>query len=130
MASIGRGRHLLIDCTEVDVDVCLDDKRFLRCLAESAEKAGANVISQVRYHLGHNSPPGFTCAILLDESHCTAHTYSDLGMIALDIFTCGSTDPDMILQFLEESLNTIRGKFNSLGKISKKTEPRFLIEVP
>lgn len=114
----GRGRHLLVDCTGVSKEACLDDKKFLQCLAEAAEKAGANVISQVRYRLGHNSPPGFTCAILLDESHCTAHTYADLRMIALDIFTCGNTNPNRILQILSESID--------LGNFEMNEVPRFI----
>ncbi len=35
------------------------------------------------------SPPGFTAVCLLDESHVSAHCYSAIGMLAIDIFTCG-----------------------------------------
>lgn len=74
-------------------------------MADAAERAGANVISQVRYHFGHNSSPGFTAVTLLDESHCSAHSYADEGLLALDIFTCGSTDPRDVLRYLQESLD-------------------------
>lgn len=36
-----------------------------------------------------SSPPGFTSVILLDESHATAHCYSEMGLLAIDCFTCG-----------------------------------------
>ena len=39
------------------------------------------------------SPPGFTSCCLINESHVTAHSYSDIGWLAVDVFTCGSTDP-------------------------------------
>ena len=29
---------------------------------------------------------------LIDESHITAHSYSNLGMLAIDIFTCGDIE--------------------------------------
>jgi S-adenosylmethionine decarboxylase len=99
-----KGNHLLIDCRNVDREVCLDDKSLLAAMAKAAEKAGLNVISQVRYKFGHNSPPGFTAIILLDESHCSAHSYADLGLIAMDIFTCGKTDPYKVLQFIREDI--------------------------
>jgi S-adenosylmethionine/arginine decarboxylase-like enzyme len=35
------------------------------------------------------SPPGFTSVCLLDESHVSAHCYSDKGMLAINVFTCG-----------------------------------------
>lgn len=113
-----KGHHILIDCRNVPRDVCLDDGKMLDVMARSAAKAGMHVISQVRYHFGHNSAPGFTCVCLLDESHVSAHTYADLGLIALDVFTCGKTDPARILDFMREELD--------LGDVTMKTLPRFM----
>ena len=113
-----KGQHILIDCRNVPRDVCLDDGKMLDVMARSAAKAGMHVISQVRYHFGHNSAPGFTCVCLLDESHVSAHTYADLGLIALDVFTCGKTNPATILDFMREELD--------LGDVTLKTLPRFL----
>ena len=114
-----KGHHILIDCRNVPRDVCLDDGKMLEVMARSAAKAGMHVISQVRYHFGHNSAPGYTCVCLLDESHVSAHTYADLGLIALDVFTCGSTDPARILDYMREELD--------LGDVTVKRLPRFLM---
>jgi S-adenosylmethionine/arginine decarboxylase-like enzyme/uncharacterized protein with PQ loop repeat len=35
------------------------------------------------------TPPGFTAVCLLDESHVSAHCYSAIGLLAIDVFTCG-----------------------------------------
>jgi S-adenosylmethionine decarboxylase len=86
-------------------------------MAEAARRAGAHVISQTRYHFGHNSPPGFTAVVLLDESHCSAHSYADLGLIALDVFTCGETSPHDLLDHLRDLVD--------LGDISVREQPRF-----
>ena len=102
---MARGKHLLIDCVGVPTEVCSDDQKVLRAMATAAEKAGATVISQVRYHFGHNSAPGFTAVVLLDESHCSAHAYADDGLLALDIFTCGDTDPRDVLAHLQDLLD-------------------------
>ena len=88
-----KGKHLLIDCRNVDRSVCMNDGLVLNAMARAAERAGATVIATNRYHFGHNSPAGFTAVILLDESHCSAHSYADLGLIAMDVFTCGTTEP-------------------------------------
>lgn len=113
-----KGRHLLIDCYNVPKDVCLNDQLVLEAMARGATKAGATVISQVRYHFGHNSPPGFTAFVLLDESHCSAHCYADQGMLALDVFTCGSTDPNDVLKYIREIVD--------LGDVYVRQEPRFV----
>jgi S-adenosylmethionine decarboxylase len=100
-----KGRHLLVDCWDVDRELCLDDKRVLSAMSRAAERAGATVISQVRYKFGHDSPPGFAAVIMLDESHCSAHSYADLGLIAMDVFTCGSTNPRTVLRYIQEELD-------------------------
>ena len=112
-----RGKHLLIDCRNVPQDVCLNDKLVLSAMAAGAEEAGANVISQVRYKFGADSPPGFTAAIVLDESHCTAHSYADLGLIAMDVFTCGGTDPHDVLARIRRRVD--------LGDVTVTEMPRF-----
>jgi len=113
-----KGKHILIDCCNVANEVCLDDRRMLDVMACAATKAGATVISQVRYHFGHNSPPGFTAVVLLDESHMSAHCYADTGQIALDIFTCGTTDPKEVLRYIREEID--------LGTVTFKEELRFV----
>lgn len=114
------GHHLLVDCREVPAETCLDDKRMLAEMAAAATEAGATVISQVRYHFGHNSPPGYTAVVLLDESHISAHAYAGTGQIAIDIFTCGSTSPTDIFKKLKTKLD--------LGKTNVCYIPRFASE--
>jgi S-adenosylmethionine decarboxylase len=93
---------------------------MLGAMARAAKRAGANVISQVRYQFGHNSPPGFTAVIVLDESHCSAHTYADLGLIALDVFTCGHTEPAVVLAYIREEID--------LGDVEIRELPRFVTD--
>lgn len=94
------GKHLIIDCRNVPKEICSDDKNFLDIMEKAAIGAGATVISKIRYRFGYNSPPGFTCVVMLDESHISAHSYSDLGTMAIDIFTCGNTDPEDVLNII------------------------------
>lgn len=114
---MAKGQHLLIDCTNVDRNICLDDKKMMKVISNAVEKAGANILTQARYHLGHNSPPGFAIIIMLDESHCSAHSYADEGMIAMDLFTCGNTNPLDVLKYIQEEID--------LGNVTYKKIERF-----
>ena len=115
-----KGKHLLVDCRNVPRDVCLNDGAMLAAMARGAKRAGANVISQVRYQFGHNSPPGFTAVVVLDESHCSCHTYADLGLVALDVFTCGRTNPQDVLDYIREEIE--------LGDVAVRQMPRFVLD--
>jgi len=91
-------------------------------MAEGARRAGATVISQVRYQFGQNSPPGCTAIVMLDESHCSVHTYADFGLVAMDVFTCGSTNPQEIWEYVRSELG--------LGDAQLRHLPRFETTVP
>ena len=118
-APISKGKHLLVDCRNVPRAVCLDDKTMLATMAAAALQAGANVIGQMRYKFGVDSPPGFAAVIMLDESHCSAHSYADDGLIAIDLFTCGTTNPRDILAAIQKKIN--------LGDVTITEIPRFKV---
>jgi S-adenosylmethionine decarboxylase len=99
-----KGQHLLIDCCGVPRALCLDDRRLMETLAEAATIAGATVVSQIRYRFGDESPPGCTAVVMLDESHCSVHTYAELGLMAFDVFTCGQTNPHDVWAHVQRKL--------------------------
>ena len=123
---MARGKHLTVDCRNVPDQTVLDDKKMVETMAMAATKAGANVINTNRYHFGYDSPPGFTCVVLLDESHITAHAYYHLeedgkepiNLLAMDCFTCGSTSPMDVLKYIQEEID--------LGDIKIVEMDRFL----
>ena len=39
-----------------------------------------------------------------DESHLSAHHYAKRRTLAIDAFTCGKTDPSVIIQYLHNEL--------------------------
>ena len=119
-----KGQHLLIDCHNVPRDLCLDDRRWLESMAEGARRAGATVISQVRYQFGQDSPPGCTAVVMLDESHCSVHTYADLGLVAMDVFTCGSTNPWDVWMFVRSELKLEDVRFREVSRFDHRTAVR------
>ena len=78
-------------------------------MLELMQKAvGKSDAKEVHAHVelfdGSTSPPGFAAVVLLDESHVSAHCYSDRGLLAIDAFTCGGTDPTSIVEELKQAL--------------------------
>ena len=63
--------------------------------------------------------------VLIDESHITAHCYADRGLLAVDCFTCGDTDPEFIAAYLDERLMK---RFPNVVRTRKDRVDRFLTE--
>ncbi len=73
------------------------------CVRESGIR---EVHSHVEVFDGSESPSGFAAVVLIDESHVTAHCYSDEGLLAIDVFTCGPHDPEHVVELIHEGLIT------------------------
>ena len=73
--------------------------------------------------LKDDTEEGFTSVILLDESHITAHSYTKIGLLALDVFTCGKTNPQVISDFIKSGLES---KYPNIKCTSHQVNQRFL----
>jgi S-adenosylmethionine decarboxylase len=44
---------------------------------------------------------------VLDESHRSVHAYADLGLLAIDVFTCGDADPTRLRDIVRKKLSVV-----------------------
>ena len=87
------------------------------------ESTALRVHSHVEEFDGTTSPPGFAAVVLLDESHLTAHCYSQKGWLSIDCFTCGSTDTAAIMDAMEAA---IKAASPSVKVEKRHSESRFI----
>ena len=98
------GKHYLLNLYDCSF-VLLNDEQFLIKLLESAAiLSGATVIQTIFKKF---DPQGVTVICLLAESHISIHTWPEEGKAAVDLYTCGDSNPklgcDMIIQQLNPS---------------------------
>lgn len=117
---MSQGSHILLDCTG---SKGIKGEWMLEVMKVAVDKSGARrVHSHIENFDGSVSPPGFAAIVLLDESHVSAHSYSDAGLLAIDAFSCGKTDPSLIIEHIEHEL---KNKFPSMSINLKKRVSRF-----
>tara|TARA_Y100000768_G_scaffold195673_1_gene146808 strand:+ start:68 stop:1363 length:1296 start_codon:yes stop_codon:yes gene_type:complete len=117
------GAHIMLDCTGA---VGVEGSWMLSLMESAVDSSGARrVHSHNEDFDGSVSPPGFAAVVLLDESHVSAHCYSDSGLLAIDAFSCGNTDPARIIEVIEKSL---REKYPDMSINRRKRVERFLTE--
>lgn len=99
------GQHVMLDLTGYTSPRPDEGEWMLDVLRQAVTRSTAR---QVHAHVedfdGTQSPPGFAAVVLLDESHLSAHCYSDRGWLAIDCFTCGGTDAQGIVDDVLEAL--------------------------
>lgn len=85
---MSNGRHLILDLYDCDKQL-LDNYDALRELIETALRMSNATILRI---IGEKfEPQGVTLLALLSESHCSIHTWPEIGYAAIDLYTCGDT---------------------------------------
>ena len=100
------GKHVYVDYVGFQPNQRSQDGRWiLKTLQNAVNKCGIREVhSHVEIFDGEHSPPGFAAVVLIDESHVSAHCYSNRGWLAIDAFTCGGHDPENIVDIIHEDL--------------------------
>ncbi len=94
------GVHLIVDLRGAKR---LDDIDHIEAtLRRCVEAAKATLL---HIHLHHFQPSGVSGVAVLAESHISIHTWPEAGYAALDVFMCGSADPDKCIPVLREAFS-------------------------
>ena len=106
------GTHLIVDLWDAER---IDDLDFVEeTLRECVEAAEATLL---HIHLHHFTPNGGVSGVaVLAESHISIHSWPEHGYAALDVFMCGSADPNATIDVMKQAF--------SPDKIVVKTELR------
>jgi S-adenosylmethionine decarboxylase len=120
------GKHVFADFIWNTNSTIIDDKilaeTVFQIMEDAIKKTNMTIVHKKLCILGKDSPPGFTSILLLDESHCSAHCYSDRGWLCLDCFTCGNTDPFPIMEYI---IMEIKKKYPTLECTYLQKHKRF-----
>lgn len=100
------GNHVFLDIVGVvdsDVNRCATwfEGLMNRAIARTSMK---NMFSKMIVLDEGTETEGFTSVILLNESHLTAHAYTKRGLLAIDCFTCGDTNPSAVVAYIRNEI--------------------------
>jgi S-adenosylmethionine decarboxylase len=94
------GVHLIVDLHGAER---LDDLEHIEATLRRCVTAARATLLHI--HLHHFQPNGVSGVAVLAESHISIHTWPDAGYAALDVFMCGSANPDACIPVLREAFS-------------------------
>ncbi|RJO60975.1 MAG: hypothetical protein C4542_07530 [Dehalococcoidia bacterium] len=86
------GRHLIADLVNLDEALCLDAPGWLKAFINASQELGLEIVASNSHIFKPPKQPGLTAFLLLDSSHFSVHSYSDVGIAAVDLFSCRDKD--------------------------------------
>ena len=100
-ATLKLGEHYIFDLSDCNPEILMDSERSYSLFAQAVRESGLTVVDEGFYKF---SPHGFTCFLLLAESHASLHAWPEYGYCAIDIFTCAiGKDMMPLIQRLKEA---------------------------
>jgi len=103
------GVHLIVDLHGAKR---LDDIEHIEeTLRRCVQAARATLL---HIHLHHFQPTGVSGVAVLAESHISIHTWPEAGYAALDVFMCGTAEPDKCIPVLREAFGAEHVGVNEL----------------
>jgi S-adenosylmethionine decarboxylase len=94
------GVHLIVDLRGAER---LDDIDHIEATLRRCVAAARATLLHI--HLHHFQPSGVSGVAVLAESHISIHTWPEAGYAALDVFMCGSAEPDACIPVLREAFS-------------------------
>jgi S-adenosylmethionine decarboxylase len=99
---VSNGRHLILDLYDCDPEILNDYEGLEQIMLAGLSLSKATVLRVIGEHF---EPQGVTLLALLAESHCSIHTWPEIGYAAVDLYTCGdTTNTHKAAQFIGDSL--------------------------
>ena len=116
-ATLKLGEHYIVDLSNCNREILYDSGKLYSLFMRVVRKSGLTVVDEGFYKF---SPHGFTCFLLLAESHASLHAWPEHGYVAIDLFTC-ALDKDL-LPFIQLIKDALRAESYVLRKLDREAE--------
>lgn len=107
------GYHYVVEITGADKNILSDPNLLREIFLQAAKKAKMDVRASYFFKF---SPQGVSGIIIISESHISIHTWPEMQYAALDVYTCGESDPEEAVYYIIEKLNA---KFSHISEIKR-----------
>ena len=96
------GEHFIFYLSNCNHEILMDSEKSYSLFAQAVRESGLTVVDEGFYKF---SPHGFTCFLLLAESHASLHAWPEYDYCAIDLFTCAiGKDMMPLIQRIKEAL--------------------------
>ncbi len=123
-ATLKLGEHFIFDLSDCNHEILMDGELSYLLFAQAVRESGLTVVDEGFYKF---SPHGFTCFLLLAESHASLHAWPEHNYCAIDLFTC-AIGKDMMPLILRIKESFGADKF-TLRKIDRDAEIETMMAV-
>ncbi len=95
------GTHFVVEAAGCSKEILSDPRRIEQIFKDAAKAAKMTVKASYFFRF---SPSGVSGSLIVAESHISIHTWPELGYAAIDVYTCGDSDPEKAVDYILHAL--------------------------
>lgn len=95
------GFHYVVEAAGCDEEILQSADRIREIFLKAAKIGNMEVKASYFFKF---SPTGVSGMVIVAESHISIHTWPELGYAALDVYTCGDSDPEKAVDYILERI--------------------------
>ncbi|MDN5358874.1 MAG: S-adenosylmethionine decarboxylase [Candidatus Diapherotrites archaeon] len=107
------GTHYIVEAAGCSEEIISDPKKIEQIFKEAARVANMTVKAS---HFFRFSQGGVSGAVIVAESHISLHTWPEVGYAAIDVYTCGDSDPEKAVDYI---LDRIGAKYAHVSEVRR-----------
>lgn len=116
-AHLKLGAHYIVDLSHCDHELLFNSDRCHELFSTAVREAGLTVVNEGIHRF---APHGFTCFLVLAESHASLHTWPEHSYCAIDLFTCNLTiDLNPLVQTLKSAFGAAECSTRIIGRYAE-----------
>ena len=115
------GKHIIVDMFDINSDKFINInkndesiEKWNSFIKECFDQANISLLNISWHNFDNNG--AFTAIYLLSESHLSIHTWPEYNYIALDVFTCGNSDTQLIV---DKVINYFEPKYTNINNLER-----------
>jgi S-adenosylmethionine decarboxylase proenzyme len=115
------GKHIIVDMFDINSDKFINInkndesiEKWNSFIKECFDQANISLLNISWHNFDNNG--AFTAIYLLSESHLSIHTWPEYNYIALDVFTCGNSDTQLIV---DKVINYFKPKYTNINNLER-----------
>ncbi len=95
------GMHYVVEAAGCSREILSDGRKLEQIFKDAARAARMTVKAS---HFFRFSPSGISGTVIVAESHISIHTWPEEGYAAIDVYTCGESDPEKAVDYILEKI--------------------------
>ncbi|MDM8527899.1 adenosylmethionine decarboxylase [Anaerolineales bacterium HSG24] len=108
------GEHYICEMWGCDPTLLHDNQQLGQQFIQVAERHNLSIVDKGQFEF---APHGFTCYLLLAESHASLHSWPEHNYCAIDLFTCNLTID--VAPFFDALKKALKGDKLTIQKIDR-----------